>query len=212
MGEHPQVLLVGCLDTKGEEAGYLKSCLAEVGVSALVLDAGILGQASIKADFDRETTAKRGGLSLNEVRSLGHEGKALNVMIKGAVNLALETADRIDGILGLGGSMGTTLGTAVMREFPVGLPKVMISTMASRDTRPFVGAKDICMVHSVSDLAGLNRVTRKTLRHGALALAGMVKYQSFDQAGDQPLVALVHPGHHGNRGPTIEETAGRGRV
>ena len=97
-------------------------------------------------------------------------------MISGALKLAqlLYQEDKINGIIGLGGSMGTTLSTAVMRAFPIGFPKVMISTMASRDTRAFVGTRDILMLHSVCDLVGINRITARILHNGAAAMAGMI--------------------------------------
>ena len=135
--------------------------------------------------------ARAGGKSIPEVLNIGHEGKALEVMTNGAIQCAQELyrQNQIQGVIGLGGSMGTTLGSGVMRSFQVGLPKVMISTMASRDTRAFVGTKDILMLHSVCDLVGLNRITRKILRNGALALAGMLRSPAPDDAaGKNPLV------------------------
>jgi len=97
---------------------------------------------------------------------------------------------KFDGVFGLGGSMGTTLGTSVMRSFPVGVPKVMVTTMGSRNTRDFVGTKDIMMMHSVCDLAGLNRITTKVLRNGAMAMAGMVNGLGDKSLNEKPLVLL----------------------
>ena len=114
-------------------------------------------------------------------------------MTNGAIQCAreLHLQNKIQGIISLGGSMGTTLGSGVMRSFAVGLPKVMISTMASRDTRAFVGTKDIFMLHSVCDLVGLNRVTKKILRNGALALAGMLRSVVPDDAPEQKSLVFV---------------------
>jgi uncharacterized protein (UPF0261 family) len=190
MKSEPRVLLVACLDTKGQEADYTASCLREVGLDVWIMDTGILGQSYYPARITREEVARAGGMPLQDVRVLGHEGKALEVMTNGAVSLAGSIMDDIGGVIGLGGSMGTTLGTAVMRAFPVGIPKVMISTMASRDTSAFVGTKDICMLHAVSDLAGLNRITRKVLYNGANALAGMVKADTLEFDKSKPLVAM----------------------
>lgn len=122
------------------------------------------------------TQSAAGGKSLAEVQNIGHEGIALEVMTNGAIACAqnLYRQNRIQGVIGLGGSMGTTLASGVMRSLPLGVPKVMISTMASRDTRAFVGTKDILMLHSVCDLAGLNRLTRKIL-HWCNAATGPVK-------------------------------------
>lgn len=180
------------MDTKGKEALYLESCLKEAGVRALILDAGIMGVSSSPVAISREDVAHAAGSTLAEIQALGHEGKALEMMISGAVQCALKLyrEGKVRGIIGLGGSMGTTLGSGVMRAFPFGLPKVMISTMASRDTRPFVGTKDIFMLHSVCDLSGLNRITRKVLRNGAMALAGMVRGYAPEPDLNKPLVAL----------------------
>jgi uncharacterized protein (UPF0261 family) len=179
------------MDTKGQETMYLADCLKAEGIAVTIMDAGIRGQCPAPVDISREKVAQAGGKSLEEVQAIGHEGKALEVMTNGAIQCALELhrQNKIQGVIGLGGSMGTTLGSGVMRSFPVGLPKVMISTMASRDTRAFVGTKDILMLHSVCDLVGLNRVTIKILRNGALALAGMLRSAvPIDESTQKPLV------------------------
>jgi uncharacterized protein (UPF0261 family) len=179
------------MDTKGQETMYLADCLKTEGIAVSIMDAGIRGQCPVPVDIPREKVAQAGGKSLEEVQTIGHEGQALEVMTNGAIQCAreLHLQNKIQGIISLGGSMGTTLGSGVMRSFAVGLPKVMISTMASRDTRAFVGTKDILMLHSVCDLVGLNRVTKKILRNGALALAGMLRSAVPDDAAEQkPLV------------------------
>ena len=155
------------------------------------MDAGIMGRCSGPVDVTREDVARAGGKSLLDGQNIGHEGEALKVMVDGAIKCAhqLDRQNQVHGIIGIGGSMGTTLGTGVMRRFPVGVPKVMISTMASRDTRAFVGTKDIMMLHSVTDLVGLNRITRKILHNGAMALAGMLRSAFIDHTADlKPLV------------------------
>lgn len=187
-----RVLLVATMDTKGREARYIEDCLNEVGIPAVILDAGIKGKPPALAGISREVVARAGGKTLAKVLRMGNEGEALDVMIKGAIQCAqdLYRQGKIRGIISLGGSMGTTLGSAVMRTFPVGFPKVMISTMASRDTRAFVGSKDILMLHSVCDISGLNRITNRVLRNGAMALAGMVQHAPEDVTSDKPLVFL----------------------
>lgn len=191
MANTPTALIVATMDTKGREAVFLADCLKAAGIAVKIMDAGIRGTSPTPVDITREKVARAGGNSLQEVQNIGHEGKALEIMTNGAIQCARElySQNQIQGVLGLGGSMGTTLGSGVMRSFPVGFPKVMISTMASRDTRAFVGTKDILMLHSVCDLAGLNRVTRKILRNGAMALAGMLSPAVPDEAAEQkPLV------------------------
>lgn len=192
MEEKPAVLLVATMDTKGEEARFLESCLKDAGARVLILDAGIRGKNPYSVAVTREEVARAAGRDLEEIHGLGHEGEALALMTSGAVRCAhsLYREQKFHGIIGLGGSMGTTLGTGVMRSFPVGLPKVMISTMASRNTRSFVGTKDIMMLHSVCDISGLNRVTKEVLQNGAMAMAGMVKKRPPESAEARPLVAL----------------------
>jgi len=172
-----EALLIATMDTKGQEALFISTCLQQAGISVQIMDAGIKGDSPVPVNISRTEVAKAMGKSLAEVQNIGHEGQALEIMTKGATICAqnLYRQNRIQGIIGLGGSMGTTLASGVMRSFPVGVPKVMISTMASRDTRAFVGTKDILMLHSVCDLAGLNRLTRKILHNGAMALAGMLQ-------------------------------------
>ena len=186
------VLIVATMDTKGKEVLYIQSCFKEFGIPVLILDAGIMEKSPFPVTIPREQVALSGGMTLSEVQALGHEGKALAVMMAGAVRCArdLYQQGRIHGIIGLGGSMGTTLGSGVMRAFPIGFPKVMISTMASRNTRTFVGTKDILMLYSVCDLSGINRITRKILRNGAFALAGMVRDSPDDVPPMKPLIVL----------------------
>lgn len=184
--------MVATMDTKGNEARFLESCMERAGVEVLIMDPGIKGQNTYPVAVSREAVARAAGKSLEEIQGLGHEGKALACMTSGAVRCAGELFQKkkFQGIIGLGGSMGTTLGTGVMRSFPVGFPKVMISTMASRNTRSFVGTKDIMMLHSVCDLSGLNRITRAVLENGALAMAGMVRERPAGSAESKPLVAM----------------------
>jgi len=191
MGDAGAVLIVATMDTKGREVLYLEECFRERGIPFLSLDAGIMGTSPLPATVKREEVAMAGGMTLTEVQSLGSEGESLAVMTAGATRCAkdLYWQGKIKGIIGIGGSMGTTLGTRVMRAFPVGFPKVMLTTMASRNTRSFVGTKDIMMLHSICDLSGINRITEKVIRNGALAMAGMVKGAvSFPVHANPPVV------------------------
>ncbi len=190
MHKNATVLLVATMDTKGAEAAFAASCMERAGISVQVMDAGIRGECSYPVLISREEVARAAGTSIEAVRSIGHEGEALGIMIQGALSIAgtLYGEGRVKGVFSIGGSMGTTLGTAVMRALPVGLPKVMVTTMASRDTRAFVGIRDILMLHSVCDLSGLNRITRAVLQNGANAMAGMVRWGG-------------HPDHDENRRP-----------
>jgi uncharacterized protein (UPF0261 family) len=189
----PTVAILATLDTKGNEVAFLKERLLEAGVKVLLIDGGIMGARTIPVDIPAGTVARKAGSSLTALRGLGHEGKAMGTMIQGAVKIVqeLQRQGAIQGLIGLGGSMGTTLGTGAMRSLPFGFPKLMVSTMASRDTRPFVGSKDILMYHSVADLVGLNRMTRQVLSRAAGAIAGMVRFASADgKSVAAPLLAV----------------------
>ena len=182
-------LIVATMDTKGKEVQYLSECIQESGLTALTLDGGTLGESPFPTSVTRDEVALAGGMPLRQVQDLGDEAKAIAVMTSGATAIAkrLYKEGRIGGIMSIGGAMGTIMGTGVMRSFPAGFPKVMISTMASSNTRPYVGTKDIMMLYSICDLSGVNRVTGKVLRNGANALAGMLR----DQLGYVPTAAPV---------------------
>ena len=190
------VVLVATLDTKGAEARYLKEQIEKHGVHTLVVDGGVLGQPQWEAQVSREEVARLGGSTLSQVQALQHEGKAMEVMIRGAARVVqeLHQAGRLDGIISLGGSMGTSLGTGAMRALPFGVPKLMISTMASRDTHPYVGTKDIAMLYSVADIAGLNRMTRRVLANAAGAIVGMVQAEPQQAEDSRPLIAISNLG------------------
>ena len=186
------VLILVSMDTKGNEAKYMEKCIKDSGLDVLIMDTGIMGVSPFPVSINREEVAQAAGKSISFVQSVGHEGKALAIMLQGAIKCTNELLEekKIHGILGIGGSMGTTMGTGVMRSLPFGLPKVMVSTMASKNTRPFIGTKDIMMLHSVCDLSGLNRLTKRVLRNGALAIAGMVKGQTEVDIEAKPLIFI----------------------
>lgn len=192
MGAKPKVLLIMTLDTKELETRFVTKCLEENGIDVYLLDASIRKTIDGGAAITPDQIAAAAGQTIPEVRALNHEGKCQAVMIEGAIKCAHDLHQRIglSGILGVGGSMGTSLATAVMRTFPFGLPKVMVSTMASGMTKGFVGTKDIVMVNSVCDISGLNTVTRSVFRNGALAVAGMAHGYKSSVASDKPLVAI----------------------
>ncbi len=171
------VLLVGTLDTKGEELQFVREILHRGGLSTLVLDAGVMGPPTFAPDITRERVFAAAGTRLEEVRRAADRGRAVEAASRGAALVALQHAAEVQGILALGGSAGTTIGTAVMRAFPFGVPKLMVSTLASGQVRPYVGVRDILMFHSVVDISGLNRITRAVLANAAHAIIGMIKGQ-----------------------------------
>jgi uncharacterized protein (UPF0261 family) len=192
------VLLVGTLDTKGVEFAFVRDLLHKAGVQTLVLDAGVMQSPYFAPDISREQVYAAAGTTLEIVRGTADRGKAIKAAAKGAAKLVadLHAAGKIDGVLGLGGSAGTTIATAAMRALPFGVPKLMVSTLASGQVRPYVGVRDILMLHSVVDISGLNRISRTVLANAANAMAGMVrgKAGSRQQAAgseDKPLVAAT---------------------
>jgi uncharacterized protein (UPF0261 family) len=187
------VLLIGTLDTKGTETAFVRDRLRAAGVEALVLDAGVMGAAGFAADVPREDVFAAAGESLLALCKAGDRGRAIEAAARGAARIAvdLHRRGRLDGVLGLGGSAGTAIGTAAMRALPFGVPKLMVSTMASGQVRPYVGQSDIALLHSVVDVSGLNRISRRVLANAAAAMAGMVRAPAVAAGADKPLVAAT---------------------
>ena len=187
------ILIVAALDTKGNEVRFIKERIEEYGSKTILMDAGILGEPLLPAQFTRHQVAEAAGSTMEKVRSDTSEGEAMEVLIKGATAITkqLYSEKRIDGVLGIGGTMGTNLGTAVMRSLPIGVPKVMITTMAAvGQVVPFyVGTKDVNLFHSVADVAGLNRLTRTIFANAAGAIVGMVN-AALDKLENKKLIAL----------------------
>jgi uncharacterized protein (UPF0261 family) len=188
------ILLVGTLDTKGVEYQFVRDLLREHGLDVLVVDAGIEAPAFIP-DISSAEVFAAAGTSLAAVRRANDRGQAVELAARGVAKLAhaLHDQRKVDGILSLGGSAGTTIGTAAMRALPFGIPKVMVSTLASGQVRPWVGVRDIFMLHSVVDISGLNRVSRTVLANAAHALAGMVTRAAPQPADleDKPLITAT---------------------
>lgn len=168
--------MIGTLDTKGEEVGYLQKHIEQRGCQPIVMDVGILGQPTCSAGVTRQEVAQAGGSTLAAV-SVADRRMAVQVMAQGATEIArtLYQAGRLNGAIAVGGGTGTFIGSAVLRALPIGVPKVMVSTVASRDLRETIGAKDITIMHSVVDMLGLNAVNRKILANAAGAIVGMVE-------------------------------------
>ena len=184
------VVLVGTLDTKGPEYEYLGERLREQGVETILVDTGILEEPRAEPDITREEVALAAGSDIEELVSADDRGKAVEAMGRGAGEVLKRLYDesRLDGVIGLGGSGGSSLVTQAMRELPVGVPKLMVSTMASGDTRPYVGALDVTMMYSVVDIAGINQVSAKILSNAAGAIAGMAKAEAPESQDGKPLV------------------------
>jgi uncharacterized protein (UPF0261 family) len=184
------ILLVGTLDTKSIEFAYVRDLIHERGYKTILLDAGILSEPSLKPDISAVEVAKSGGADLDELRKNLDRFKALEIMIAGVRIIVpqLYAKGMIHAVLGLGGGTGTSIATAGMRTLPVGVPKIMVSSVASADVSPYVDIKDITMMHSVVDVAGLNPLSRRILANAVGAVCGMVEQKHSDYK-DKPLIA-----------------------
>ena len=190
----PTVVLLGTLDTKGTEYDYLRGRVRAHGVDTLLVDTGILGEPLAQPDVTREEVARAAGAEVAELAERGDRGIAVETMARGAAAVVtrLHEDGRLDAVLALGGSGGSAIATKAMRELPVGVPKLMVSTVASGDTRPYVGAVDVTMMYSVVDIAGINRISARILSNAAGAAAGMAKARAGEAAGEsRPLVAAT---------------------
>ena len=190
----PSVYVFATLDTKGPEADYVCRVLRSCGVPATLVDVGALGRPAADADVSRERIFELAGVTLEQVRERADRGEAVTCAAAGAAVLAraAHASGELGGVMGLGGSAGTTIATSAMRALPLGVPKVMISTLASGTVRQFVGDKDIFMLNAVVDILGLNRVSREVLSAGARAMAGLVQHPRPERAAhDRPLVAAT---------------------
>jgi uncharacterized protein (UPF0261 family) len=191
------VLLVGTLDTKGTEIEYVRDRLRAAGVAVTVIDAGVIGPPAFDPDLPRERVFAAAGADSQRVKAEGDRGKAIALAAEGAAKLAAELhrEGKITGVLSLGGSAGTTIGSAAMRALPVGVPKLMVSTLASGDVRPYVDTRDVTMMYSVVDIAGLNCISRAILDNAAGAMAGMLREARIAERGvwrkDKPLIAAT---------------------
>ncbi len=189
------VLLIGTLDTKGVEFQYVRDRLRAAGVEVLVLDAGVMRPPTFAPDVPREQVFAAAGADLDALRKSGDRGRAVEAAARGAALIAqkLHRQDLVDGVLGLGGSAGTAIGTAAMRALPFGVPKLMVSTMASGQVRPYVGQSDVCMMYSIVDISGLNRISRRVLANAAAAMTGMVRGWNAPTTDgeDRPLIAAT---------------------
>ena len=187
-------LIIVTLDTKGPEALFLKKVLERQGIAVLIMDTGIFPSAHGEGDIGRHEVALAGGRSVEELIAAEDRGEAIRTMMNGAAALTRSLYDggKIQGVLSLGGAQGTLIGTTAMRGLPVGVPKVMVSTMAS-GSRPFeryVGTSDVTLIHSVVDFFGLNPILKRILTNAAGATAGMMTAGTV-RAGGRAQVAVT---------------------
>ena len=194
----PTIVLIGSLDTKGPEYAYLKACIEEAGARALLVDWGVLGEPTCPPDIGASEVAAAGGSDIACLR-FSREGsdtraQALAVMQAGAkaVLLRLYAEGRCDGVIGAGGSGGSSVIAPTLHALPLGVPKMMISTLAATSQGEAVfDSRDTCVMNPVTDIAGLNRISRPILRNAAFAVVGMAQAGAPAAGPEQPLVAIT---------------------
>ena len=192
------IIVIGTLDTKGQEIAFVRDLIAERGHRPVVVDSGILGEPAIRPAISRHEVAAAAETSIEELLSAGDKNSAISAMAQGVSSIAarLHAERKLDAVIALGGVQGTVIGTAAMRVLPVGVPKVMVSTVANGQATfgPFVGTKDITIMHSVADILGLNIITRQVLAEAAGAVVGMAELALGPQTADRPTVAMTMAG------------------
>jgi uncharacterized protein (UPF0261 family) len=187
-----RVVLLGTLDTKGREYAFLRERLLEHDVEVTVVDAGIHEPVGLEPDIARDEVARAAGAEVSALSAAGDRGAAVTAMAEGAEAIVLDLHARglLDGILALGGSGGSSIAARAMRALPVGVPKLLVSTVASGDTRPYVGAVDVTMMYSVVDISGVNSVSARIMANAAGAIAGMATV-TLPKVDGKPLVAAT---------------------
>lgn len=183
------IAIIGTLDTKGHEVGYIRDLIRARGHQTQVIDPGVLGKPALDADFSREQVARAGGAELADLIAAGDKGRAIQTMIDGtrAIVIRLYAEGTLGGVISVGGGQGTAIGTTAMQALPIGVPKVMVSTIASGQNvfEPYVGTTDVTLMHSVADILGVNAVTRKVFGNAAAAVAAMAEVSEGGRAGEE---------------------------
>lgn len=187
-----QLLIITTLDTKGREAGFVRDCVKKLGITPLLMDVGTLGKPLIPPDITRDEVVEAAGYRLEDFIKERNRSSAIKAVQEGGAILAkrLFEEGKCHGVFGMGGGTGTAIVTYIMRSLPFGVPKVVLSTVASRDIREYVGTKDIVMFHSVADILGLNGFIRLILEQASHAVCGMIEKGSAIQK-EKPMVAVT---------------------
>jgi uncharacterized protein (UPF0261 family) len=189
------IAIVATMDTKGRESAFVASHVERLGASVCFIDVGVMGSPEVAAEVRREQVARAASADIEALRRAGDRGAAMAAMSRGVLAVVADLLERgkIHGLLGLGGSSGSAIVAAAMQALPIGFPKVLVTTMASGNTKPYVGSRDVTLMHSVVDISGLNRISRKILANAAAAVCGMAAVE-HSAVRDRPAVALTMMG------------------
>ena len=184
------VVLIGALDTKGQEFALIKQLIEATGLQTLTVDFGVMGEPAFEPDVKRDAVAAAGGGDLTHLASGDHKDEAMQTMATGLAVVVRRLYDegKLDGIIGMGGTGGTSIATTGMRTLPVGAPKVMVSTVGSGDVSAYAGTKDITFMPSIVDVAGINSISRVIYTNAAGAIAGMVQAEAPASDDQKPLI------------------------
>jgi uncharacterized protein (UPF0261 family) len=186
------VAVVGTLDTKGADFAFLRDEIERRGCDTIVIDTAVVGESAFEPDVTREEVARAAGVELSALVERRDRGEAVAAMARGAAEVVarLHREGRIHGVVAMGGGAGTLVGSTAMRALPVGVPKLLVSTVASGDVAAYVGITDVTMMHSVVDVAGVNSISRTIYTNAAAAIAGMAA-SSVAPGDDKPIIAAT---------------------
>ena len=187
------IYAIATMDSKGNEIAYIGERITAAGGSPVLVDVGTRGAVQMQPDISRERVASFHPKGADAVLSLTDRGQAVTAMSEALVRFLVHEweSGKVAGVIGIGGTGGTALIAPALRALPVGLPKMLVSTVASGDTKPYVGTSDFSMMNSVVDVAGLNRVSRQVLANAAHAIAGMVAHRLPVASGDKPSAGMT---------------------
>ena len=185
------VILIGTLDTKGVEYQFAKERFKKSGLNTILIDAGIIGESVVKADISNEEVARAGGEELATLKNLGDRGFAVSVMTQGVNQIVqdLHKKNQCDAVFALGGSGGSTISSFAMRNLPIGIPKVLVSTLIASNASSFIGESDMALFASVVDIAGINSISAKVIANAVDATIGMIKGEKVEITNNKKLVS-----------------------
>jgi uncharacterized protein (UPF0261 family) len=185
------ICIIGAFDTKGEDHAFLRDEIRKRGHQAVMINIGVFGSTALfPVDYEADELAKAGGFDLAELRSVKEKAAAMRAFDEAAPKLMLRLFEeqKLDAIIGMGGSGGSAIIASAMRALPIGVPKVLVSTVASGDVSFYVRGKDITIIPSIVDVAGLNRISRLVYARAAGAICGMVETEIPASAQDRAII------------------------
>ena len=186
-----KIAIIGTFDTKGDEFKFLKEVIEAQGCPTITIDAGVQPQTKLAADIPNTEVARAAGHDLEDLIRKNDRGTAVVAMLEGASAVARRIGPDIAGIIGMGGSAGTNIGASAMRSLPVGMPKIMVSSVVAGDVKPYGQGKDVCFLYSVVDISGINSFSAQILTNAAHAIVGMAKAPRIPHDEGKPLLAAT---------------------